>query len=52
MATYYIKATGSATWPFDTEAAAATDLDVFFAALIAHSVTLSSADIVQVREVV
>jgi PKD repeat protein len=52
MATYYIKATGSATWPFDTEAAAASDLDVFFAALVSHSVTLSSVDIVQVRETV
>ena len=49
MATYYVKATGTSDWPFDSEATAASNLDVLFAALTAHSAPLSDTDTIEAR---
>jgi hypothetical protein len=48
MAIYYIKATGTNTWPFNSETTAAPTLFDLFTALGDHSITLGSSDTIQV----
>jgi PKD repeat protein len=52
MATYYIKATGTNTWPFNSLTNAATTIGDLFNALSAHSVTLGPTDTVSANGII